>query len=539
LLITGQTLTVVSGDVEQLPGGRIVRVSVKAVGGATFTGDVVINGTDIAGVALAETVSFTAAEDEDVADTTNVFYSIVNIELPGWTTEDDAIAVGYIDTLIWWRQKADAVGIAILDDTRLGNPEVGGRPVPTIPYKAGVMVAGPIAFSPRLEDSFGWLLHAAIGYHTDAIARFDDHVVVSTVLAAGTTTISTGLPVLAVPCTINAVLTALGEANPAFTGSVTVNGTDVDDEVLVDTLALSGAVVGGLVAGDEVFKTITSIVLPVREAAGDAISIGIYAGYNHVYGLNPTNPGYVPWLAQRKYIPPAELDLTTDLGEVYTNTKILGLTLALPNDGLIATRLDFRGCNFEFDNLPTTWDWHNTNEDYESIPIGCTTGGYFEVDNPAIGLNHLLLPVVGASLGIMNGALDLRMERIFGTPFLEDVTIVDRRLTVDITVKWKNPQLYKAIMTGSITGTEWSSIPFVGALDIQALSPANMPLANKPYGLRLQASRIMLALQGGITLAGNQAVLMRFQGVAIDVPEGEYMTLTLRNMVASYTWPTS
>jgi len=49
----------------------------------------------------------------------------------------------------------------------------------------------------------------------------------------------------------------------------------------------------------------------------------------------------------------------------------------------------------------------------------------------------------------------------------------------------------------------------------------------------------MMTQVGGITLAGNQSILLRFAGVALETdPSQPYATFTLRNLIASYTWPT-
>jgi hypothetical protein len=63
-----------------------------------------------------------------------------------------------------------------------------------------------------------------------------------------------------------------------------------------------------------------------------------------------------------------------------------------------------------------------------------------------------------------------------------------------------------------------------------------MPSESQPYEIIFTATEVMLALQGGITLAGNDAVLMNFTGQALDVA-GEYCTLELRNQWPDYDWP--
>ncbi len=58
----------------------------------------------------------------------------------------------------------------------------------------------------------------------------------------------------------------------SVTGDVVVNGTDWAGNVILDTIASSGAsTVDGVVA----FKTVTSIDLPVLDTAGDEISVGV------------------------------------------------------------------------------------------------------------------------------------------------------------------------------------------------------------------------------------------------------------------------
>lgn len=336
----------------------------------------------------------------------------------------------------WYRHKATMIDLGVMDDQRLGPPEVGGRPLPTIPYKAGVMVAGGATINPRLKASIGWLLEGALG----------------------------------------AVSTS--------SGSSTIK--------------------------------------------------------HHTFTLNSTTPSLVPWMGFRKYIPSSTDAGDYPLGETYNDCKITGLTLTLPNSGLINARVDAVGRTFTLTASPTwgissgsTGGWAPTTgefEDYETIPIGTVTTGYINV--PAFGN----LPVVQAQIGIQNVPLDANSEKIYGSPFLEDVTIVSRAVTLDLTVKWRNPDLYRQILTGQTTGTEWSATPFTTAVEVLTVSPTLIGASNTPYQLKINITKAMLALTGAITLSGNQAVLMRFTGTALDTT-GEYVSLLLSNDHASYTWP--
>jgi hypothetical protein len=118
---------------------------------------------------------------------------------------------------------------------------------------------------------------------------------------------------------------------------------------------------------------------------------------------------------------------------------------------------------------------------------------------------------------------------------LDDVTIVLRRLTYDITVKWNNPDLYLQALTGQSNGTTWTPQPKTAALDIMTLSSVNMPSESEPYSLRVEADEVIMSHVGGIQLAGGQSVLMRFQGSALEATN--YGRFTLRNKQAAYVWP--
>jgi hypothetical protein len=249
----------------------------------------------------------------------------------------------------------------------------------------------------------------------------------------------------------------------------------------------------------------------------------------------------------RKYIPGGTGANDYGFGETYLDCKITNFVLTLPNDGLISARVDAVGRDFILEGASGStvawgtssgsvtsgsqvWNAGGEFEDYPSIPIGSTTGGKINV--PGFGD----LPVIAGQIGIQNMPLDPRSEKVYGSPMLEDVTIVSRAVTLDLTVKWTNPALYRAVLTGGSTGTAWSSQPFTTAVQVVSLSANNIPSESVPYLLQFDCSTAMLALTGGIQLAGGQAVLMRFTGTCLD-SSSEYVTISLRNKQANYTWP--
>lgn len=252
--------------------------------------------------------------------------------------------------------------------------------------------------------------------------------------------------------------------------------------------------------------------------------------YNHVFEMTDDST-FVPWMGFRKVVPRRQGVSGTDLGEEYKDCKILGATFMLPGDSPINMRVDALGRDFEESLDPTTdYVWDNTYEHWESIPVGCKTEGFIKVDG-------VELPIVSAQVAWQNAPLDVRQERVFGSPMLDDITVIQRRLSFDIMVKWNNPALYLETLTGSQTGLNWSGTPFTAALDINTVSSTNMPSQTEPYSLRIEASEVMLNHVGGIQLAGGQSVMMRFQGSALE-SDTYYGRFTLRNKITGYTWPT-
>lgn len=344
------------------------------------------------------------------------------------------VAKGTIASTFYQHRGSD-IDLATLSDDRLGPPEVGGQPTPTIPYRAGVMASGGALINPRLENTLGWLFYGALG----AVA------------------------------------------------------TTADKDVLGNTVT-------GM--------------------------------YDHEFTF-ATDAGYVPWMSFRKWIPGAAA--ADEFGESFQDCKIVALTVALPNDGLINARVDALGTaeGQNFYEQPS-WSYGNTQfEDYESIPIGCVTGGYLKVPS----YSATALPVTQGTVTLQNAPLDIRQEKVFGSPYLEDVTIIGRQMTVDLVIKWTDPDLYQSILTGSTTGTQWVAQPFVSDLDIYSVSSVDAPSLSTPYGLRIRADSVMYQVQGGIRLAGGQAVMLRVTGTAI-AGGSYYAKFNIGNKVTEYAWPT-
>jgi len=437
----------------------------------------------------------------------------------------------------YYRHKVTQGDLGIMDDIRLGVPEVGGRPVPTFPYKAGVTVGGGLSLQPRLENTVGWLLRGLMGdYSVVADAPGDFDAVYAAGALDGATINEAGLTKPTEPryIEITVVLEAAVAATPAKDLTITY---DTSKNICFNLAGL-GAGTHKFYINEEV-TCLDTLVKPTI-AGANTVALG-YTGdgdadadnfFTHTFCMKPSDPSYIPWLTFRKHIPRKEDAAATDLGEIYTDCKILNATLGLPNDAPITMRTDVLGRSFTLDHAPDAWTYINTFEDYQSIPIGCHTSGVFEIPDGTE------LPVVAATVGFANAPLDIRQERVFGDPFIEDITVVQRALTFDILVKWNNPDLYATIVTGSSVGTTWGSAPYVGSLDVQTFAQTAIPGTSPAqyYALQVKAPSVMLAMNGPIVLASNQAVMMRFTGTALD-NTGEYAEFILKNKTPAYGWP--
>lgn len=251
--------------------------------------------------------------------------------------------------------------------------------------------------------------------------------------------------------------------------------------------------------------------------------------FDSTFALHPTSSTFVPWIGLRKMIPRRDNDPDTDLGEIYKDNKILGGTLILPNEAPITMRMDILGREYINDNEPQDWVWENSMEPWQSIPVACRTEGFIKIGGDT-------LPVIQGQVTWQNIPLDIKKEKVYGDPFLEDVTIIQRRLGYKFVVKWNNPDLYEAVQNGGTGNLEWSSKPYVTSFDVKTVSSTEIPGSTEPYALEVSADQALLKHTGTIELSGNDAVLLTFEGTALE-SDTDYALFRLRNQVDAYDWP--
>jgi hypothetical protein len=435
----------------------------------------------------------------------------------------------------FYRHKSQDIDLAPIDDARLGPPEIGGVPVPTFPYKVGAMSAGGATIAPRMEDTFGWLLYGALGDVSTSGSgtggvSYPEFCLPRVYLTSSAKTVTSKIS--NPPQATTLIVRAWRDGASNVTGNVTIHGTTSGSDTS-EIVALDDR---NEVETTKTWVTITSVELPVQVNADgfDSVSIGWAASdfRKHAFQFLASDAYYVPWMSFRKLIPAGRNNVT--FGEQFVDSKVIGLNFQLSTENPIVCRVDAMGKAFDFvDDPANNWTWANTYEDYTSIPIGCTPGGYIRV--PSFGDQPL--PITAATVGIQNGPLDPAQIRNYGDWALDDVPIITRQLVFDVTCKWYDPSLYRAIQTNSKTGLTWSPIPFVQSLAITGYAPYFPTGSVGRYGLEVLADSVMWQLNGGVRLAGNDLVTMRLTGTAIDTT-GVYASFNLINKKESYVWPT-
>ena len=517
------------------------------VTGGSVTGDFVVHGRVFGEDAVStSTVSFASETGSKVF--ADLFDRVDYIDLPAGAGRSFALDAQTLPAV--FRHRAADIDLSAIDDVRMGPNEIGGAPVPSFPYKAGQMAAGGATIYPRLENSFGWILWAALGDNLseevadgayvegkpNAADAAKIHAAIT--MTAGTQNITTAITQPANPTLVGAMFTPGGAL--WLTGNVVITGTDVLDAPLVETLAFTGgSSPNGFVMLETVgkFKTVTQIDLPARAQANDTMSIGVPM-YEHRFAFNRTAgmQSCLPWMTFYKYIPSGSCDPDANdaLWEEYEDCKVMGLVMTMPNNGPLACRVDVMGRKWHLD--PTQpMSYLGGYEDYQSVPIGCHTGGGITIPN--YSANEL--KVVSAQLGLVNAPLDPQQEKVIGSPELEDITVISRAFTADLVLKWTDPVLYRRIYTGANAGTEWTEKPFVEDLAVVMVSNDNATDVDAPYELHVDVPSMLFQSAGGVRLAGNQAVMMRLTGTALLPADDadDYVAFTLINRQARMRWP--
>lgn len=240
----------------------------------------------------------------------------------------------------------------------------------------------------------------------------------------------------------------------------------------------------------------------------------------------------LPWMGFREYMKNND-DPTKDLGRVFYGARILSGVFEFSSDGPARTTIAMRSRKWKYED-PSTWTWSNDLEDTTTVPIAPKLGQYFKIP----GFSADALPMVAATISFVSNPLDMRLDRVYGSPYLDDITITDQAIVIDATLKWNDPALYRQVMTGSVTGTEWTAQPFESDFEHYAVAPAIIPATagntDRYYSIKFHADNVLWRVNGGLRTAGRSAVMLRLQGTVLYNSSGDYATVEWVNDTPSY-----
>lgn len=283
---------------------------------------------------------------------------------------------------------------------------------------------------------------------------------------------------------------------------------------------------------------VTSQTDAVWDTSTDDFSTpGDYTGVNaHRFTFDPASSYSQPWLALRTMTPGATPD--KNFGQVFVDSKVSAMRLNVPAMGLLGSTVSFQSRKVTYPSAQSvndTWVYQNTVED--SLSAVHAGRGSFLVG----GEQH---PITNASIEFVNNLTTPEEEMVVGSYNPDDFMAKNREMRVSITIKWQNADFYRKILTGSVSETDWQSLPLIydsagadKAFEATFYSPGSIPGSQDPdtnpvpYMLKVIANRMSWQIdRGGIELRAGEIIQVPYIGTVLEPAEGqEYCEFILHN----------
>jgi hypothetical protein len=253
--------------------------------------------------------------------------------------------------------------------------------------------------------------------------------------------------------------------------------------------------------------------------------------YTHIFNFNAQNT--LPWFAVRRKIPGQTA--AEDQGEYGIDCQLGAIRVNADNTGKVMMDAMIAGRRPWWQDGPLSWTWNNTLEDGTTIPESMFGSLSWGTDAP---------PMLDMRVDILNDVTlaNPQSEFIIGSPYPDDSITISRRVMISGTLKYKNPALYKKLMTGSAVSTDWSSSPLVvktvgGTYAFKSVfkAPLKIGATNTNYALAFRANA-MTVISSPIQPAAGRMVTQEVSAVIQTPDAGDYFQIVLQNGVASYSW---
>jgi hypothetical protein len=265
---------------------------------------------------------------------------------------------------------------------------------------------------------------------------------------------------------------------------------------------------------------------PIAEAVTTATSTGVNT---HIFRFHPTNSFFLPWFAARKLVPGRTA--ADNYGEVYQDCMIGGLRIDIRAAGLLGTTVSIQSRKVSYPGVSdvNAWTYANTTEDSTSAPLS---------NNGRLLIGGVKYPITQLTIELANQLTTPQQEQIVGSNHPDTFVPLSRNLTMRCVVKWRDPDLYKQILTGSISGTDWDTLPFITdtegakeAFEATFFAPANIPGTTEPYMLSIRANKVVMQVdRGGIDLQAGNIISVPYIVTVLEPEAGQdYCRFVLHN----------
>jgi len=408
-------------------------------------------------------------------------------------------------------------------------PEIGNVPMTTGMYKRGVSMNGGATLNMRLQGDAGLLLRATFGNVTTTPGTAQASAVRTAWAFNASSPITTGFTQPPSPRRLLFTGSGITGGNITITA---IAGTDRNGNSQTDNtpIVLTGSGTG---LSTRTFRTVTSISFTSSATAG-TVSVGYYQTASHLFAF-ASNAEFLPWLTVQKIVPG-----TTRFSERGIDNRVTAARFVLPAGGLLQARFDFRGIfpawqeGTDLNNPTTGHEAQITGsyEDYTSIPVMSDGEGYVRLPN----YSAQNMKFVNATINFGNNLTEDDQERIIGTPYLDNLVVLQRAITIQGTWKWNDAALYQRFLVGNNSlAAGWSTVPFETDLQIRVIAPTTIPgTTSTRYSLQFDAPNVIWNVQGPPQLQAGGTIMLPVVGTVRVPTTGSPFTATLVNEVQGY-----
>lgn len=267
--------------------------------------------------------------------------------------------------------------------------------------------------------------------------------------------------------------------------------------------------------------------------ASSTVDAGAYGVHTFTFAANESQ---IPWMAIRKKIP-GKGNFPPQGMNGFDNL-IRQFAFSIQSGAPLEANMEVMGLFAELDSHPEVWTSEGY-ENFQTVPIASNA----EIRIPTV--QNTAFSATQAAIALQNNLSGPREEGQIGSYYMDDLTVLNRSLTIRMMLKWQSPDLYQRGF-GGLGQSTWSPQPFVTeydsvtgqyAVDILVNAPYNIAGTSTPCSLRVIANRVAWQPDGDVELRPGGTVMQAWTGTVIyDATSFCKFILTNARQTA-YTWP--